>query len=88
MMKRWSRLVYMAIGIAIGVLVGASVTGFAAGDNEKAPEGSAPGRYEIVAIPYGNGGYYAFVLDTQTGLVRYSFRSSAGGGSSTGSGSW
>ena len=80
-MKHWSGLVYLVVGIAIGLIVGASVTGFAAGDDEETARSNAPGRYEIVAIPLAEGGYYVFMLDTRTGRARHEYKSNGGSGS-------
>ena len=64
-MKHWSGLVYLVAGVIIGLLVGASLTGIAAGGDEPARADNHPGRYTFA---YSEGSEWA-VLDTQTGAV-------------------
>jgi hypothetical protein len=82
-MKHWPGLVYLAVGIAMGLIVGASVTGFAADDDEKTVESNTPGRYAIETGVFPgsetrNTYAYVFVLDTQTGTVYQKYFGSRG----------
>ena len=71
-MKHWSGLVYLVAGVIVGLLVGASLTGIAAGGDEPTRGDNHPQRYTLAV----SGESLRSVFDTETGMLyRFSWHS-------------
>jgi hypothetical protein len=65
-MKHWSGLIYLVVGVVVGLLIATSLAGLAAaGSDENTRPDSSPGRYTLVV----RGDDSGYVFDTHTGTL-------------------
>ena len=71
-MKHWSGLVYLVAGVVVGLLIGTSLTGIAAGGDQPTRADSQLERYTLVHRSEGPHIDAYSVFDAQTGML-YTF---------------